>query len=133
MKYPLNDTFTENSFHDLYTSASQFVAYLKSGWISQRAGYDLSTRSADDIYGNMKMEMDANGTVTVTFTMDTTGYTSAETAGLARLKTFLESHTKGFRNGKMYYTYTVNPIERNNAYSLTLQATSIAGIGRPAP
>lgn len=131
--YPLDDSFTENSFHDLYPSASQFVAYLKSGWAWQRSGYDLSTRSADDIYGNMKMEMSANGSVTFTFTMDTTGYSEEERAGLTRLKTFLDSHTKGFRNGKMYYTYTVNPIERNNAYSLTLQTTSISGVGRPTP
>ena len=131
--YPLDDSFTENSFHDLYPSASQFVAYLKSGWAWQRSGYDLSTRSADDIYGNMKMEMSANGSVTFIFTMDTTGYSEEERAGLTRLKTFLDSHTKGFRNGKMYYTYTVNPIERNNAYSLTLQTTSISGVGRPTP
>ena len=81
----------------------------------------------------MKMEMAADGSITVTFTMDTTSYTDEEKAGLARLKTFLEAHTTGFRNGKMYYTYTVNPIARNNAYNLTLQNASIAGIGRPAP
>ena len=132
--FPLDDGgFRENTFHDLYTSASQFVAYLKSGWGYQKGNYYLSDRSADDIFENMKLELADNGAVTVTFTMDTFGYSSDELTGLTNLKTFLEGHTRGFKNGKMYYTFSIPSIDRNNAYNLMLQTSSITAIGRPTP
>ena len=104
----------------LYTSADQFVAFLKAGWYGQRGGYNLSARSAEEIYGHMKLELADNGTITVTFTMDTSGYTSDELTGLTNLKNFLESNTRGFKQGKMYYTFTLAEVLRNNAYNLTL-------------
>lgn len=104
----------------LYTSADQFVAFLKAGWYVQRGGYDLSARSAEDIYENMKLELADDGSVTVTFTMDKSNYSPKELIGLASLKTFLQNNTRGFKNGKMYYTYTLDEVQRNNAYNLTL-------------
>lgn len=104
----------------LYTSAEQFVKFLKEGWNGQRGGYNLSARSAEEIYGHMKLELADNGTITVTFTMDTSGYTSDEFTGLTNLKNFLESNTRGFKQGKMYYTFTLAEVQRNNAYNLTL-------------
>lgn len=104
----------------LYTSADQFVAFLKAGWYVQRGGYDLSARSAEDIYENMKLELADDGSVTVTFTMDKSDYSPEELIGLASLKTFLQNNTRGFKNGKMYYTYTLDEVQRNNAYNLTL-------------
>lgn len=104
----------------LYTSADQFVAFLKAGWYGQRGDYNLSARSAEEIYGHMKLELADNGTITVTFTMDTSGYTSDELTGLTNLKNFLESNTRGFKQGKMYYTFTLAEVLRNNAYNLTL-------------
>lgn len=104
----------------LYTSAEQFVKFLKEGWNEQRGGYNLSARSAEEIYGHMKLELADNGTITVTFTMDTSGYTSDELTGLTNLKNFLESNTRGFKQGKMYYTFTLAEVQRNNAYNLTL-------------
>ena len=104
----------------LYTSAEQFVKFLKEGWNGQRGGYNLSARSAEEIYGHMKLELADNGTITVTFTMDTSGYTSDELTGLTNLKNFLESNTRGFKQGKMYYTFTLAEVLRNNAYNLTL-------------
>ena len=120
----------------LYTSADQFVAFLKAGWNVQRGGYDLSARSAEDIYEHMKLELNDNGQVTVTFTMDTSGYNDDEKKGLASLKTFLQNNTRGFKNGKMYYTFTLDELHRNNAYNLTLveePTQSISNIGRPTP
>lgn len=104
----------------LYTSAEQFVKFLKEIWNGQRGGYNLSARSAEEIYGHMKLELADNGTITVTFTMDTSGYTSDELTGLTNLKNFLESNTRGFKQGKMYYTFTLAEVLRNNAYNLTL-------------
>ena len=104
----------------LYTSAEQFVKFLKEIWYGQRDGYNLSARSAEEIYGHMKLELADNGTITVTFTMDTSGYTSDELTGLTNLKNFLESNTRGFKQGKMYYTFTLAEVLRNNAYNLTL-------------
>lgn len=132
--FPLdNGGFRENTFHDLYTSASQFAAYLKSGWPYQKGAYNLGDRSADDIFENMKLELADNGAVTVTFTMDKTDYSPTELTGLSNLKTFLEGHTHGFKNGKMYYTFSIPSIVRNNAYNLTLLNSSITAIGRPTP
>lgn len=104
----------------LYTSAEQFVKFLKEGWNGQRGGYNLSARSAEEIYGHMKLELADIGTITVTFTMDTSGYTSDELTGLTNLKNFLESNTRGFKQGKMYYTFTLAEVQHNNAYNLTL-------------
>lgn len=117
----------------LYTSASQFVAYLKSGWTWQKDGYGLGNRTADEIYGYVQMEMAGDGTVTFAFTMDTSNYSNTEKAGLDRLANELKDWTTGYRHGKMYYTYYINTIERNNAYNLTLTPSSITAIGRPAP
>lgn len=120
----------------LYTSATQFVKYLKDGWNVQRSGYKLSARSAEDIYENMKLELNDKGQVTVTFTMDTSGYDDDERTGLNTLKEFLETYTTGFKNGKMYYTYTLDEVQRNNAYNLTLieePTQSIGGVGRAVP
>ncbi len=129
----MDDCYKLNWSGYLYTSAKQFVVFLKSGWDGQKGGYGLSARSADDIYDNMKMELADNGAVTVTFTMDTSDYTRAELTGLTNLKNFLESDTRGFRNGKMYYTFSIPSIFHNNAYNMTLGAASITDIGRPTP
>lgn len=109
----------------LYTSVSQFVAFLKKGWDAQRGGYGLSARSAEEIYEHMKLKLADNGKVTVTFTMDTSDYQSAEITGLANLKAFLEANTIGFKNGKMYYTYELNEVRHNNVYNLTLSEESL--------
>ena len=129
----IDDCYKFNYSEYLYSSASQFVKFLKDGWSGQKWGYDLGSRSADDIYGNMKMEMADNGSITFTFTMDTSSYSDDEKNGLGRLKTFLQDNTRGYRNGKMYYTYYINNIEHNNAYNLTLAPSSITGIGRTTP
>ena len=103
----------------LYTSAEQFVKFLKDGWDSQDWGV-LNSHSAEEIYGHMKLELADNGAVTVTFTMDQSGYTEQEKSKLNELKTFLQNNTIGFKQGKMYYTFTLAEVLRNNAYNLTL-------------
>lgn len=103
----------------LYTSAEQFVKFLKDGWDSQDWGV-LNSHSAEEIYGHMKLELADNGAVTVTFTMDQSGYNEQEKSKLNELKTFLQNNTIGFKQGKMYYTFTLAEVLRNNAYNLTL-------------
>ena len=115
----------------LYTSASQFIQFLKDGWGTQNWGA-LSTYSGEEIYGHMKLELADNGHITVTFT-NTSGYSGVVINKLAELKTFIEDNTIGFREGKMYYTYELNQILHNNVYNLTLQPGSITAIGRPTP
>lgn len=132
----MDDCYKFNYSDYLYTSAEQFIAFLKDGWNVQRGGYNLGARSGDDIYENMKLELNDNGSVTVTFTMDTSGYSNDEKTGLINLKKFLQDNTRGFKNGKMYYTYTLDEVRRNNAYNLTLieePTQSISGIGSPTP
>ncbi len=103
----------------LYTSAEQFVKFLKDGWDSQDWGV-LNSHSAEEIYGHMKLELADNGAVTVTFTMDQSGYNEQEKSKLNELKTFLQNNTIGFKQGKMYYTFTLAEVLRNNAYNLSL-------------
>ena len=61
----------------------------------------------------------------------------ASQADLKKLEKKLEDWTRGYRDGKMYYTYKIKHsdtqygVVRNNTYNLTL--STISGIGRPTP
>lgn len=124
----------------LYTSSTQLIAYFKSEWGTHRNREEyaaIRNREADEVFNYTTIVIGNNGNVTVTVKNDSfTG--TGEQAALSELSTELSGYTRGFRDGKMYYTYYIYNddgsnygIVRNNAYHLTLK--SISGIGRPTP
>ncbi|MBR1545619.1 MAG: fimbria major subunit [Prevotella sp.] len=128
--------FTAYDNNVFYTSAEQYIAFLKSGLTDgQKALYSLSARTADEVYKYPTIVMNADGSVTVTLSNES--FTAAEKTGLANLAAFLSNNTKGYRDGKMYYTYKIQhdtgkyAVVRNNVYSLTL--SNITAIGSPTP
>ena len=111
----------------LFTSVDALIEYYKSEW---NYSFDLS-QNADEVFRNTKVTVDANGNVTVKLTNST--FSSEDQKKLNNLAATLSGMTTCYRDGKMYFTYTLDEIVRNNAYNLMLQNSSITGIGRPTP
>ena len=113
--------------NQLFTSVDALIDYYKSEW---NHSFDLS-QDADEVFRNTKITVDANGNVTVKLTNST--FSAGDQVKLNNLAATLSGMTTCYRDGKMYFTYTLDEIVRNNAYNLMLQDTSITGIGRPTP
>ena len=136
---PFDDSFVENSYTDIYTSAEQYIAYLRDELPpANKSAFSLAAVDNADIFKYATVTPEAGGSVTITLV--NSDLTPAQQAGLTDLATFLSNHTSSFRDGKMYYTYKIkhndtptSGVVRNNAYNLTLQSSSITRIGRPTP
>lgn len=135
----MRECFNFNDGNTLYTSAEQLIAYYKAGWATHRGRTEyaaIKDRTADEVYKHPTIALNADGSVTVTLT--NASFSAEETTALNALAAELSGYTKGFREGRMYYTYKIKHDEthaygvvRNNAYHLTL--SSLPGIGRPTP
>ena len=135
----IHEAFNYLDGNTLYTSAEQLIAYYKSIWDYHRGREEytaIKDRTVDEVFKYPTIVINNNGTVTVTLT--NASFSSTEITALNALATELSGYTKGFRDGKMYYTYYIRPddtptygIIRNNVYNLKL--SSISGIGRPTP
>lgn len=136
---PSDDSFVENAYTDIYTSAEQYIAYLRDELPpAKKEDYSLETVDNADIFKYATVTLGDNGAVTITLV--NSDLTAVQQTGLTGLAEFLSSHTTGFRDGKMYYTYKIKHndtptygVVRNNVYNLTLQSSSITRIGRPTP
>lgn len=127
----LDDCYQFNGTANLYTSPIQLINHIKTNWWpTNKATYTaLSSVNVDEVFKNTKIEINtANGNVTMTLTNADLDQTSLNT-----LAADLSLLTKGFCEGRMYYTYSLSTIERNNAYNMSLSTSSISGIGRPTP
>ena len=126
----LDDCYQFNSSNVLYTSPIQLINHIKTSWWPTNNGTytALSGANVDEVFKNTKIEIASNGNVTVTLTNASLNQTSLNT-----LAADLSALTKGFREGRMYYTYSLSTVERNNAYNMSLTTSSISGIGRPTP
>lgn len=136
----LGDCYNFNNGNVLYTTIDDLIVNYKSWWNSHKNEYtDISTKTDEDVLRNAKITVNADGSVKVTLTNST--FSATEQIALNSFANDLSEKTTCFRDGKMYYTYTVSPIVRNNAYNLSLveeaegesPQRSISGIGRPTP
>lgn len=98
----------------LYTSVEALIDYYKSEWNNS---FDL-TQTADEVFRNTKVTVDESGNVTVKLTNST--FSAGDQVKLNNLAATLSGMTTCHRDGKMYYTYTLDDIVRNNAYNLSL-------------
>ena len=111
-------SFTWDNEH-LYTTTDGLVDYFKAHWDEQKIYFDaIKTRTSDEVFRNTIITIDANDHVKVTLT--NSNFNATEQAALSSLAYTLSGLTRYFRDGKMYYTYTLDDIERNNAYNLSL-------------
>lgn len=99
----------------LYTSVEALIDYYKSEW---NYTFGLDSKTADEVFCNTKVTVDDNGNVTVKLTNST--FTADDQMKLNNLAATLSGMTTCHRDGKMYYTYTLDDIIRNNAYNLSL-------------
>ncbi len=121
----LGDCYSFNGGSALYTDIDELIAYYKSGWPIHRTReeYDaIKDWEADDVFRNTKVVNLDNGNMKVTLLTDESidGLTSGEREALTKLTTELTGLTNSYRDGKMYYTYTISSLARNNAYNLSL-------------
>lgn len=117
----LGDCFVFSAWDNnkLFTNVEALKDYYKSGWESQKSGYPaISDKSADAVFRNLKVVINANDQVEVTLT--NSDFTADEQTALNNLAATLNTYTTYFRDGKMYYTYTLGDLARNNAYNLSL-------------
>ena len=137
--HPYQDTYLENAYHDIYTSPEQYIAYLRDELPPENKGwFGLGGIDNAEIFKYATVKINDNGNVV--FSLTNSDLTPEQQVKLDELATFLSSHTAGFRDGKMYYTYKIKHddthtygVVRNNAYNLTLKNSSVNGIGRPTP
>lgn len=121
----------------LFTSTTALISYLKSGLTNeQKYTYNLSARTADEVYKNPEVYIHADGSVTLTLSNES--FNATEKTGLASLATALSGWLTGYRQGRMYYTYKIKHddtptygVVRNNAYQLTFGSPT--SIGRATP
>lgn len=123
-----------------FTSAEKFIKYCKDGWkdtFSQNGNYTaIKDKSADEVFKYYSIVINDDGTVTVSITNNS--FTVEEQQALGRLSSILSGTLKGYRDGKMYFTYKIEHdntptygVVRNNAYNLTFKG--VPGIGDPVP
>lgn len=123
-------SFPSLSGSNLYTSVDELITFYKGGWDGwpyQRWQEDyaaISSWSADEVFRNTKVTMFDDGSIKVSLLTDenytSTTVTDAQRIALKKLEDVLSGFTQGYRDGKMYYTYTIPSLERNNAYNLSL-------------
>lgn len=115
----LGDCYNFDNGDVLYTTTDDLIVNYKSWWNSHKSEYTvISTKTDEDVLRNAKIIVNADGSVNVTLTNST--FSATEQAALNSFANNLSEKTTCFRDGKMYYTYTVSPIVRNNAYNLSL-------------
>ena len=119
--FPILDSYS------LYTDLDALIEFYKSGWSWQRYTEDyaaISSWSAEDVFRNTKVTMLDDGEIKVSLLTDEsllTGETAVnQRTALKKLEDTLSDLTQGYRDGKMYYTYSVPSLVRNNAYNLSL-------------
>ena len=138
----MHECFKFNYVGELITSSAQYFNHMMNGWNIQKSNYgSLEYREAAEVFKYGTIEIKDNGDVDITLKNDS--FNDTEKADLKILEEKLEGWTRGYRDGKMYYTYKIvheyndNPdltkygVVRNNAYNLTL--SNITGSGRPTP
>ena len=132
----MHECFKFNYVGELITSSAQYFNHMMNGWNLQRSNYgSLVYREAAEVFKYGTIEIKDNGDVDITLKNDS--FDDTEKADLKILENKLEGWTRGYRDGKMYYTYKIKHsdtqygVVRNNAYNLTL--SNITGIGRPTP
>lgn len=126
----LDDCYQFDGTNYLYTSPTQLISHIKTNWWpTNKDTYGLGGADVDEVFKNTKIEIAANGNVTVTLTNADLDQTKLNSVAAALSNNMI----KGFREGRMYYTFSLSTIERNNAYNMSLSTSSITGIGRPTP
>lgn len=132
----MHECFKFNFVGELITSPAQYFNHMMNGWNIQRSNYGLlKYREAAEVFKYGTIMIKDNGEVDITLKNDS--FDDTEKADLKKLEKKLEDWTRGYRDGKMYYTYKIKHsdtqygVVRNNAYNLTL--STISGIGRPTP
>ncbi|MBO4464885.1 MAG: hypothetical protein J5797_11935 [Prevotella sp.] len=120
-------SFPSLNGYNLYTSVDELIEFYKSKWDERKDGESytsISSWSDDDVFRNTKVTILNNGSVKVSLLTDE-NYTSAtvtdaQRIALQRLEGDLSYFTQGYRDGKMYFTYSVSSVQHNNAYNLSL-------------
>ena len=132
----MHECFKFNFVGELITSPAQYFNHMMNGWNIQRSNYgSLVYREAAEVFKYGTIMIKDNGDVDITLKNDS--FSDTEKDDLKILEEKLEDWTRGYRDGKMYYTYKIKHsdtqygVVRNNAYNLTL--STIIGIGRPTP
>ena len=74
-----------------------------------------------------------DGSVNMTLTNDNFTGEGEQDALISLASTTLSGLLTGYRDAKMYFTYTVGNLAANNSYTLTFKDSSITGVGRPTP
>ncbi len=110
--------------NSLYISQEELFNFYESGWEGQKGNYSaISSWTKEQVFLNAKVNVKKNGiadVVDVDLLSGKSGLTAAERENLTRLSETLASYTTVYRNGKMYYTFTVSELVSNNAYNLLL-------------
>lgn len=132
----MHECFKFDFVGELITSPAQYFNHMMNGWNIQRSNYgSLVYREAAEVFKYGTIMIKDNGEVDITLKNDS--FDDTEKADLKKLEKKLEDWTRGYRDGKMYYTYKIKHsdtqygVVRNNTYNLTL--STISGIGRPTP
>ena len=106
----------------LFTSVEALTEYYKTGWEGETGQHNnyrpISGKTANEVFRNTKVTVGVDGSVTVKLTNST--FTAEEQESLNDLAGVLSGMTTCHRDGKMYYTYMLDEIARNNAYNLSL-------------
>lgn len=121
----LGDCYSFPGFdgNKLYTSVDELIAYYKSNWSSQSVYHGaISSWSADDVFRNTKVTILDDGSVKVSLLTDETinNVDNNVRSALRNLENVLSGMTQGYRDGKMYFTYTIGLVRSNNAYNMSL-------------
>lgn len=109
--------------YSLYTSTDELVDFFKNNWGWKKNDYPaISLWSAYDVFRNTKVTILDDGSVKVSVLTDETinNVTDDVRTALRNVENDLSYLTQGYRDGKMYYTYTISSLARNNAYNLSL-------------
>lgn len=117
-----------------YTNLQPLIEYMMEGWTNTYHNYfsDISTRTAAEVFRHPTFYINDDGSVNMTLTNDIfTG--EGEQDALVSYASTLGGLLNGYRDAKMYFTYTVGNLAANNSYTLTFEDSSITGIGRPTP
>lgn len=148
----LGDCFAFNGVTTkLYTSKDQLVGAMKNWWDSHKTepAYqtkypDLVGKSTDEMFHDVTALINADYSVTLTITNNS--YSLSARSDLGKLANELGNKTIGYREGRMYYSATIQHkssgtynyevlgdygVVRSNYYKLTLG--NITTIGSPTP
>lgn len=105
----------------LYTSQEELFNFYESGWEGQKDDYSaISSWTKEQVFLNAKVSLLASGKVDVDLLSGKSGLSTAARDELISLSNTLANFTTLYRNGKMYYTFTVSELVSNNAYNLRL-------------